>query len=691
MANVVNKIFTDRMGGRKATEYIGIKGDLFYDSEVGDIRISDGTTVGGKPIGGGDNTNGIYRGFQAGVNIFRQNRQNGEYDIAQIFIHDSEGRVDYINYTPNTDNDDFYVTGLVHDDNVQDQSWSANQVVALNVYSKTDGGLTAGALRTFVRKFIDTVLYTDQDERVDNAQTAKDLFYTNIEILKQSLPADALYDNFDFNDYDRYSNPEYNMIHADGTTADGNYSADFYAFINAYSEEGAYPGYDNYNNCSQIDFRSAGTGYAIGDKLTANGAQMWGSNGVNDFTLTVTALKNGNITGLTMTSGGTNMHPSNNLDSYFYLDGGSGNDAAIYITSCDSSGVIQNWNVRNGGGYNYQVGDTLTLNMGGDVATFEVTSVGTNGISGINVEGTAYLGSPRKIENGYWPKYYIADGLNDQYDTGNIISTNRSSWAAIVNVTNNNQITTVDTFHQGSVPLQRGMWCSFRDPENVTNITTFQLVSQATDNNNVWFIDGGLPPFENLQMRIDGIPYGNGQVQDNGAFGNGEGSGQYVTVYEDSIFAMMAFDLQGTVNSVYYNGSTGVDTNGTKLIETLLGSSDGTENSKLIQQRLIYDTEYTLQTADIGKHIYNPGGDNTIYIPVESVANFPVGSVVTFISSNGNPTWISRNDSNQTQVWGAGFNTQSNWWAIPAGSMGTILKVGPDKWIVSGAGLYNDD
>ena len=44
------KLFSDKMGGRDATAYIGTPGEMFYDSTTGGLRVSDGTTVGGKPI-----------------------------------------------------------------------------------------------------------------------------------------------------------------------------------------------------------------------------------------------------------------------------------------------------------------------------------------------------------------------------------------------------------------------------------------------------------------------------------------------------------------------------------------------------------------------------------------------------------------------------------------------------------------
>lgn len=678
MANVTNKIFVDRMGGRKAAEYVGIKGDLFYDSDVGSLRISDGVTPGGKPAAGnGAGVGDVYRYFQAGANMFRNN--NGETDITQIIIHNAPGRVDYINYTPDTDNDDFYATGLIRNSETESANWNADKIVVLNIYSQVNSGISSSDLATFVRKFIDTVLYDSNDNAINDLSVAKQAFYDNYEVLAQSLPAGALFENFEFDDNNRFYTPEFNMINADGTTGD-NYSA--YLTLRLNHPGSGDPSYDN---SASIYFHSSGTGYAIGDKITVNGQDLGGVNVTNDFTLTVNSVKSGNITGLTMTSGGTNFYPHNQQSNSSGLNGGDGSNAAIRIISCDSNGVIQEWQVMNDG-YNYLVGDTLTLNYGGDDATFEVTSVGTNGIDGWDTwEGTGYYGTPGRVDYGYWPNMCIGDGGDDQYDTGNFISTDRSSQGIVADF-NNGKMTVTNWLNENQL-LQPGQVIYMRNPENTTQFSWLRVINQSTDNTNVYFVDWDINS-SNVQCRVDGIPYANGLVQTNSNAWGG-GSASYVTVYDNSIFAMIAFDAY--VNSVYYNGETGVDSNGVKNTEVLLGVTGGNDSSRSITQTLTYDGTYFLQPSDAGKHIYNPDGNNTIVIPVESVVNFPVGTAITFVSTNGNPTRINRANGDVTQVWGAGFDQQSNWWAIPSNSMGTLLKIAPEKWIVSGAGLYNDD
>jgi hypothetical protein len=50
MPNKTFKLFADKMGGNPAASFIGSAGDLFYDPEIGSIKLSNGTTPGGIAI-----------------------------------------------------------------------------------------------------------------------------------------------------------------------------------------------------------------------------------------------------------------------------------------------------------------------------------------------------------------------------------------------------------------------------------------------------------------------------------------------------------------------------------------------------------------------------------------------------------------------------------------------------------------
>jgi hypothetical protein len=50
--NATFKMFTDKMGGTRANNYIGTTGDIFYDTDgTTPLRLSDGVTPGGIPFG----------------------------------------------------------------------------------------------------------------------------------------------------------------------------------------------------------------------------------------------------------------------------------------------------------------------------------------------------------------------------------------------------------------------------------------------------------------------------------------------------------------------------------------------------------------------------------------------------------------------------------------------------------------
>lgn len=666
MANTINKIFVDKMGGRSTASYIGTPGDIFYDPAVGDLRLSDGQTVGGKSLLSEQNA-GVYRGFQAGVNFFRN---TNDQDIAQVIIHNARGKVDYINYTTDTNNDDFYATNLRQQD--QDNGdGSASKVIALNLYGSTTSDktpiLSASDVRTFVRKFIDTVLFDEQDNERDNLEDVSNAFYANSTVLAQSLPDGTLFENFSFDDYKRVHWPEYST--PEGVTQ----YADLKIWINNLDTNS-----DQYDDVSIAIALNGGSGFEIGDTIVMTGGQLGGVDGVNDLTLTVTALKNGGVLQLNMTNGGDGFFPHTDANDYDNLNGGTGSGCGIHIVRCNEAGSIVEWEMRSGGGSGYEVGDTLTLNYGGADATFEVVSVGANGIDDWTKSGTVYRGSPAKVPNGYWPFMHISDGQDDQYDDGNYISTDLST--VIVEAVISNRKMTIGNTIKSGIELTSGMLCTIKN--DTYSGQTFRLLSQATDNSNVWYIDAGAE-FMGI-VRIDGLPYGAGSLVGNGAFG---GETAYTTLYDNSMFAMIAFNTQ--INSLYYNGEMGADSGGYKEVSTLLGAHTIDYTVKSIPQNLVNDSNYLLQPTDAGKHIYyNNGGDNTVYLNAEASENFPVGTAITIVSGDG-WTYITP-DSPNVNIWGAGFDQTSTAWYIPSNSMATLLKIGKDKWMLSGAGLGID-
>jgi len=141
-----------------------------------------------------------------------------------------------------------------------------------------------------------------------------------------------------------------------------------------------------------------------------------------------------------------------------------------------------------------------------------------------------------------------------------------------------------------------------------------------------------------------------------------------------------------------YDNSYYVDNNIDKINEeSSIIFSDGTKQTSsagIIPQnyRPYYDSYY-LKLSDIGKHIYRDTTSNSnVYIPTNENVAFPIGTAITVVSGNS-WTYFRLDDSDITKLWGAGFDDFSGSFYIPNNSMATLLKIGIDKWMVSGAGL----
>ena len=61
----IQKIKSGRVITVNSTSFVGEKGQIFYDENIGDLRLSDGITPGGIPL----NTGGS--GGSGGIGLFR--------------------------------------------------------------------------------------------------------------------------------------------------------------------------------------------------------------------------------------------------------------------------------------------------------------------------------------------------------------------------------------------------------------------------------------------------------------------------------------------------------------------------------------------------------------------------------------------------------------------------------------------
>jgi len=177
--------------------------------------------------------------------------------------------------------------------------------------------------------------------------------------------------------------------------------------------------------------------------------------------------------------------------------------------------------------------------------------------------------------------------------------------------------------------------------------------------------------------------------------------GEYVIQSVTSSFYESITPQVGTHSITYtrdkdiFENNYYIDNNIDKINEeSCIIFGDGTKQTSsagvIPQNYRPHNEDYDLQLSDIGKHIYKDDGDDYgIYIPTNDDVAFPIGTAITIVSGNSN-TYFYINDSNITKLWGAGFDDYSTNFYIPSNSMATLLKIGIDKWMVSGAGLNID-
>ena len=94
---------------------------------------------------------------------------------------------------------------------------------------------------------------------------------------------------------------------------------------------------------------------------------------------------------------------------------------------------------------------------------------------------------------------------------------------------------------------------------------------------------------------------------------------------------------------------------------------------------------YTLVMADQGKHIYATAGNFAITIPANSTTAFPIGAAITIVVEDATHT-IAPAAGVTLILAGTGAATTGTR-TLAQGAVATILKVGTDRWYISGAGV----
>jgi len=94
---------------------------------------------------------------------------------------------------------------------------------------------------------------------------------------------------------------------------------------------------------------------------------------------------------------------------------------------------------------------------------------------------------------------------------------------------------------------------------------------------------------------------------------------------------------------------------------------------------------YTLALADQGSHVYSANtGAQTITLPTNASAAFPVGATISIVNDGTNNITVSPSGGVTLRL--AGTATTGSRTMIP-GSVATLVKVAADKWFISGTGV----
>ena len=363
-----------------------------------DIVDSSGTSV----LGGGSGGTGAepgYKGFKAHYGRMF----NSEPTLSKLVIYKDTASPSSVVDT-STNDDLFQVTGLTGSD-----------VVALFVIAGSDNTNPVDliTLKSFVEAAIDNVILVDGVEGdVRNASDMKTAFYANYSTL--AATAGSLYQNFQFLTFN-------NNFYVNTWTLRQGSGATFTV-------------QDNGDTTYTYSVTTGGTNYRVGHKIIFLGSTIGGVDGVNDAIFTVASVdSNGAVQTVTVTGTAAGAGPGsveyqNQTGTNYQMGSGLSFNGLQYNMSNDTLD-FNGW----GNGSGYVAGDVITI-LGTDIQSQDTNNfllspdndvtltINTVNLSG-NISTYTFSGTiPRPAEN--WPTNYISDGGNDQYDTGNYISTN---------------------------------------------------------------------------------------------------------------------------------------------------------------------------------------------------------------------------------------------------------------------------
>ncbi len=420
--------------GKNPNVFISSDGKMWSFNQNGSLTFPNGTKQSTAFI-----TN-EYRGFYAQVNQI----YGDDPSINQIVLSTNSAAIGK-NATDNTDNDDFYVEGLSGSDTI----------AIINLYgSNSNNPIDIDYIKLFIMKYIDIVLFNGENLRTDLTEIAA-AFDTNYETLVDSMPAETLYNNFEFYGFQ-------GLVDVTGMGGTGS-GAKFWV--------------ESQGESYQAYLRVGGSGYSISDNIIINGSN---------------------------------------------------------------------------------VGGLLFLNR----MFISVEGIGLNGsITQFSITGTANTEA--------YPNYYIDDGDNDQYDIGNFLGTNLTMAEFTGSTDSTGRVLTVTSVLSGSLNI--GKWIYFPDADAGAGSGAYiQCQLSGTQGQAGVYIlnsrnDDELENYPSSTLYANGMNYSLYQVSSDQAFGNGSSR---ISMYIDSVFSMVAINAQNTF-SFYYNGETGSDGDGSKILTNL--------------------------------------------------------------------------------------------------------------------------
>lgn len=158
----------------------------------------------------------------------------------------------------------------------------------------------------------------------------------------------------------------------------------------------------------------------------------------------------------------------------------------------------------------------------------------------------------------------------------------------------------------------------------------------------------------------------------------------YLTAYDYTLGAHLPAKIRGLSVGLVASDvevltatATGVDITGTaKRGGVELGWLDAPQN--------IQSSAYTLALTDRGKHVYGQNvAGQSIAVPTNAAVAFPIGTTVAIVNDGSNPITITTTGITLKLAGGALTGNRT----IAANGLATLLKVGTDRWFISGAGI----